>query len=113
MEIMIESQEGNIFPELLPGLVLNSNNRFFVQSEDISGATSPFISLPDSGKTWYVKKPVGDLLIVDDHALDDNSAAFYNNVFNSMGLTGKFDIYDIHTQTPPFLNVTFPVKEII
>jgi hypothetical protein len=107
MEIMIESQEGNIFPELLPGLLLNSNNRFFVQSMDISGATSPFISLPDSGKTWYVKKPVGDLLIVDDYALNDNTVDFYNNLFNNMGLTGKYDIYDIHTQTPPFLNVTF------
>jgi hypothetical protein len=107
MEILIESQEGNIFPELLPGLVLNSNNKFFVQAEDISGAKSPYISLPDSGETWYVKKPLGNLLIVDDYALADNTADFYNNMFNSMGLTGNYDIYDIHTQTPPFLNVTF------
>jgi hypothetical protein len=107
MEILIESQEGNIFPELLPGLILNSNNKFFVQSVDISGAKSKFISLPDTGATWYVKKPVGKLLIIDDHALNDNTAAYYNIIFNSMGLAGKYDIYDIHTQTPPFLNVTF------
>ena len=107
MEILIESQEVNIFPELLPGLILNSNNKFFVQSVDISGAKSPFISLPDSGSTWYVKKPVGNLLIVDDYELIDNTAAYYNNMFNSMGLAGKYDIYDIHNQTPPFLNVTF------
>jgi len=107
MEILIESQEGNIFPEPLSGLVLNANNKFFVQSEDISGAKSTFISLPDTGATWYVKKPVGNLLIIDDYALDDNTAAFYSSMFNSMGLTGKYDTYDIHTQTPPFLNVTF------
>ncbi len=57
MEILIESQVGNIHPELLPGLVLDADNKFYVQAVDISGAQSPYISLPDSGQTWYVKKP--------------------------------------------------------
>jgi len=107
MEIMIESQEGNINPELLPGLLLNANNSFYVRAVDISGAASPFISLPDSGQTWYVKKPVGNLLIIDDYRTIDNSSTFYNAMFDSLGLGGHFNIYDIHTQTPPFLNVTF------
>ncbi len=107
MEILIESQEGNINPELLPGLMLNANNNFYVRAVDISGAASPFISFPDTGQTWYVKKPVGNLLIIDDYATIDNAAAFYNAMFDSLGLTGHFDIYDIHTETPPFLNVTF------
>ena len=107
MEIMIESQEGNIYPELLPGLILDANNGFYVRAVDISGAASPFISLPDSGETWYVKKPVGNLLIIDDYRTVDNAAAFYNAMFDSLGLTGHYNVYDIHTETPPFLNVTF------
>ena len=107
MEIMIESQEGNINPELLPGLLLDSDNIFYARAIDISGAASPFISLPDSGETWYVKKPAGSLLIIDDYRTADNASTFYSAMFDSLGLTGHFDIYDIHTQTPPFLNVTF------
>jgi hypothetical protein len=107
MEILIESQEGNIYPELLPGLLLNTNNTFYVRAIDISGAASPFISLPDSGETWYVKKPVGNLLIIDDYRTADNASAFYYAMFDSLGLTGHYNVYDIHTQTPPFLNITF------
>ena len=107
MEILIESQEGNIYPELLPGLILDANNSFYVRAVDISGAASPFISLPDSGQTWYVKKPVGNLLIIDDYRTVDNAAAFYYAMFDSLGLTGQYNVYDIHNETPPFLNVTF------
>jgi len=107
MEILIESQEGNINPELLPGLLLDSENIFYVRAVDISGAASPFIALPDSGETWYVKKPVGSLLIIDDYRTIDNTSAFYSAMFDSLGLTGNYDVYDIHNETPPFLNVTF------
>ncbi|MCH7965623.1 MAG: hypothetical protein IH852_16990 [Bacteroidetes bacterium] len=107
MEILIEAQEGNIHPELLPGLVLDADNKFYVQAVDISGAKSKFIALPDSGESWYVKKPSGNLLIIDDYATNDNTAAFYTAMFDSLGLTGSYDVYDIHTQEPPFLNVTF------
>jgi hypothetical protein len=104
---LIESQEGNIFHELLPGLILDANNRFYARAIDISGAASPFISLPDSGQTWYVKKPVGDLLIIDDYRTVDNVATYYDAMLDSLGLTGHYNVYDIHNETPPFLNVTF------
>jgi hypothetical protein len=107
MEILIESQVGNIHSELLPGLLYDADNKFYVQAEDISGAKSNFISLPDSGNSWYVKKPKGNLLVIDDYETIDNSDDFYDSILDSLGLTGKYDIYDIHTQTPPFLNVTF------
>ncbi len=107
MEILIESQEGNIFPELLPGLIFDANNSFYARAVDISGAASPFISLPDSGQTWYVKKPVGNLLIIDDYRTVDNASTFYYAMFDSLGLTGHYNVYDIHNETPPFLNVTF------
>ncbi len=107
MEIMIDGLETNIFSEKLKGLKLNDNNRLYVQAVDISGAKSKFISLPDTSKTWFVKKPKGDLLIVDDYTTPDNAADFYNLMMDSLGLKNKFSVYDFRNQLPPFLNVTF------
>ncbi len=107
MQILIEGQENNVNSELLPGLLLDANNVVYVQAEDISGAKSPFISLPDSNKTWYVKKPLGKLIVIDDYATTDNSPEFYSAIFDSIGLSGKYNVYDIHKQEPPYKNITF------
>jgi len=106
MEILIEGQENNINPEKLPGLLFDNLNNFYVQAEDISGAKSEFIKLPEEGN-WFVKKPVGSLLIVDDYATQDNTAGFYLAMFDSLGLTGSYNIYDIINNEPPYKNVTF------
>jgi hypothetical protein len=109
MEILIEGQENNINPERLPGLVFDDLNYFFVQSEDISGAKSGFIRLPEEGAegNWFVKKPVGNILVIDDYATQDNAASFYFAMFDSLGLTGSYNVYDIVNQEPPYKNVTF------
>ncbi len=107
MDVLIDGSENNKAAEKLNGLKLNDNNKFFVQAVDISGAKSNWIALPDSGNHWYVKKPKGKVLIVDDYTVGDNSAQFYSAMFDSLGLKGKYDIYDFHTQKPPYLNVTF------
>ena len=86
MDILIGGVESNMAPQKLPGLLFNGNNKFFVQAVDISGAKSKFIAMPDEGKTWYVKKPKGDLLIVDDYKTVDNAADFYSAMFDSLGL---------------------------
>ncbi len=106
-DILIGGVETNIASQKLPGLNLNGNNRLFVQAVDISGAKSKFVMMPDSSKSWYVKKPKGDLLIVDDYKTIDNASAFYAAEFDSMGLSNKYDVYDFHNQIPPFENVTF------
>lgn len=106
-DILIEGLETNVAPEKLPGMILNGNNKFFVQVEDDGGAKSNFIQIPGEGVDWFVKKPVGDFLVVDDYATVNNAPNFYNAIFDSIGLTGKFDIYDYKTYRPPFLNVTF------
>lgn len=105
--ILISGVESNTLSEKLPGLILNGNNKLYVQAVDISGAKSGYISIPDSGKTWYVKKPKGNLLVVDDYKTEDNAPQFYASMFDSMGLSGKYDVYDFHNQTPPFESVTF------
>ena len=81
-EILIGGLESNIAQQKLPGIVLNGNNKFFVQAEDISGAKTDFIELPESGKTWYVKKPKGNFLIVDDYVTQDDAASFYSKMFD-------------------------------
>lgn len=109
MEILIEGLETNIHPEPLPGLLFDEFNVFFVQAEDISGAKSQYIALPDTGSAgqWFVRKPVGSLLIVDDYKTLDNTSEFYSAMFDSLGLSHSYDIYDIHTNEPPFKSVTF------
>ena len=107
MEILIEGIETNIFSEKLRGLKFDDYNKFYVQAVDISGATSRFISLPDTSKTWFVKKPKGDVLIMDDYSTSDGAAAFYDTMMDSLGLTNKYDVYDFLGQKPPYTNITF------
>lgn len=112
MEILINGSDQNIFSELLDGLLYNSDNKFYVQAVDLSGAVSNRLVLPDSNGVWYVKKPKGQLLIFDDYAggsSDLEVKTFYRNVFNSIGggsLIGKYDEYDLANQPLPFENVT-------
>ena len=108
MDILIGGLESNIASRKLPGLILNGNNKFFVQAEDISGAKSNFIALPGEGESWYVKKPKGKFLIVDDYAVIDDAASFYFKMFSdSLSLKDKYDVYDFQNQTLPYINVTF------
>lgn len=85
-------------------------NYFYVQAEDISGAKSRFIKLPgdDPNDYWYVKKPVSNFLVIDDYAAADNAnvAAFYAAMFDSLGLSGSYDVYS-DLDSIPFKNVTF------
>jgi len=108
MEILIEGQENNINPEKLPGLLFDNLNILFVQAEDISGAKSEFIRLPgiDPDDYWYVRKPVSNFLIIDDYATSDNAASFYAAMFDSLGLSGDYDVYS-KLDSIPYKNVTF------
>ncbi|MFA6979753.1 MAG: hypothetical protein WC209_10555 [Ignavibacteriaceae bacterium] len=100
----------------LPGLVYNANNIFYVQAEDISGAKSIWLSSitqknSTTGLTapkWFVKKPKGKFVVVDDSKKVDNAPDFYASMLNdSVQIKDKYDFYDIYNQKPPFLNSTF------
>jgi hypothetical protein len=112
MEILLNGSDRNIYPQLLPGLQLDADNKFYVQAVDLSGARSEQISLPGTDVTWYVKKPKGKVLIFDNFSgasSDMEAMLFYRNIFSSIGggtLTGKFDEYDLANQPLPFENVT-------
>lgn len=62
----------------LPHLKLNANNIFYVRARDIADSASGFIRLPspvDTSRRWYVKKPKGRLLIVNDYISGDRDSA--------------------------------------
>jgi hypothetical protein len=107
LDVLIDGNPSNVSSSKLPGIKLNDNNRIYVQAVDISGAKSPFIAMPGEETGWYVKRSTGKILIIDDYQTSDNAPSFYSAIMDSIGLGGKFDVYDIHGQEPPYLNVTF------
>lgn len=107
MDILIDGNSNNLAPVKLPGLVFNGSNRFFVQAEDVSGAKSHWIMLPDTSRKWYVKKPKGKFLIVDNYKIVDDAADFYDAMMDSIGLNSNYDILNLQTASLPYLNTTF------
>ena len=90
----------------LPNLKLNDENIFYVYAEDIAGGISDLIVMPSesSSRSWFVKKPKGEILIIDDNGSFDNSSAFYDSIFDSLGLSDRYDVWDIklgRTTTTP------------
>ena len=107
MDILIEGLETNIFPQKLYGLKFNDNNRLYVEAVDISGAGSGYIALPDTSRTWYVKKPQGNFLVIDDYASPDNTAQFYASMADSLGLSSNYNVLDLLNEPLPYKSVTF------
>ncbi len=87
----------NPFSVKLKGLRLEQLNRFFVYCEDIAGAKSGLIAMPalNSNAKWFVKKPKGDILIIDDYGINDNTALFYYRMMDSLNLSNRYDVWDI------------------
>ena len=86
----------------LPNMKLNGNNILFLKAEDVAGAFSSIARMPDTTHNWFVKKPRGDVLVVNDYASPDPSSAFYRAIFDSIGghsLMGKYDVWDIRAGT--------------
>lgn len=84
----------------LPNMKLNGDNIFYIRAEDVAGAYSPAARMPDSTHTWFVKKPKGDLLIINDYGVQDQSTKFYQAMFDTIAggaFHGKFDTWDIKT----------------
>jgi len=93
---------------------LDGNNVFYLKARDIAGSFSQTIRMPAVGKTWFVKKPKSNLLIVADYGIADNSITFYKSVFDSLGI--KPDVWDLRVGAryprrgilvPPFPRVDF------
>lgn len=109
-EILINGSKDKIYDKTLTGVKLDDFNRLYIRATDISGSSSEVQSLPDTSRTWFIKKPKGDLLIVDDFNNGGNAATFYENLFNSIdngNYSNKYDVLDIELTQLPFANITF------
>ena len=87
-------------PTPLPNMKLNGNNIFYVKAEDVAGEYSSAVRMPDTTHSWFVKKPNGNLLIINDYGVQDQSTQFYSSIFDTIAggaLHGKFDLWDIKT----------------
>ncbi len=110
MQILINGSEDNIHESNLENLLLNDFNRLYIQAVDISGSKSAFVPLPDTTGNWYVQKPNGSLLIIDDYAGGSSVAQFYDDIFNSIdngSASGKYNVMDIENTQLPYAHITF------
>jgi hypothetical protein len=72
----------------IPGLRLDATNVLFVQVKDVAGAYSPAITMPSGTDRWYVKRPRGRLLIVNDYINSDGDLALSTYVRNLANIPG-------------------------
>ncbi len=95
---------------------LNANNVFYLKARDIAGAFSNTIRMPSEGKTWFVRRPKGNLLIVADYGVADNSIGFYKSIFDTLYGGVKYDVWNLRVGAryprrgilvPPFPRVDF------
>ncbi|HTY58361.1 MAG TPA: hypothetical protein VMF59_06065, partial [Bacteroidota bacterium] len=80
----------------IPGLRLDASNVLFVQVKDVAGAYSPAITMPSGTDRWFVRRPRGRLLIVNDYINSDGTQAlstYVNNLANIPG--GQFTQVDM------------------
>jgi len=110
MKILIDGSPEKIYPDPLPNLLLNAKNKIYIQAVDISGAKSRFISLPDSSSDWFVEKPKGDLLIIDDYPAHNDVEEYYRQVFSAIGqgtFKNKFNVFNLETTKLSYEYTTF------
>ncbi|MEZ4690729.1 MAG: hypothetical protein R3A12_11335 [Ignavibacteria bacterium] len=91
------------------GLVINSENIFYLRAEDNAGALSPIIRMPDTSATWYVRPNTSKILMVRDLLTNDIATAtpYFDNAFDTI----HYDIFDIKSNNgsliPNIINPMF------
>ncbi len=106
MEILLNGNVNDVHSELLGNLKLDDENRLYVQAEDISGAKTKFISLPDSGSSWFVEKPKTEFLLVDDYENGSTPAGFYRSLFSNIFGEGNYNSLNIQNTELPYESIT-------
>ncbi|MBK8947101.1 MAG: hypothetical protein IPM32_17785 [Ignavibacteriae bacterium] len=106
MNIFINADENKLQSQKLQNLQLDNFNRMYIRGVDVSGSKSKFLPLPDTSRTWFVSKPKGDLLILDDFIGGTQAAEFYRNSFNIFA-EGKFNELDLENISFPYEAITF------
>lgn len=92
--------------------ISSGEHRFFVKAVDVAGAVSNIISFPDpldvrTPNTWIVKQPVGEVLLVNDFAQDQNLyqvQTFYQNILDDLIGQNNYSVWEIGTELIPVIN---------
>lgn len=91
------------------GLNLNGNNKIYIKARDNAGAYSNVSVMPDSGRSFYVKKNTARVLLIADFPTIDqaNAYTYYNNALDTV----KYNVLDIKSEggrfTPKIINPMF------
>jgi hypothetical protein len=98
-QIYLGSSISTPYSKTVGNLKLNADNVIYIWATDIAGGTSKVIQMPEASsvRKWHVKKPVGDILVINDYANDQAPLAFYRGMMDSLGLLNRTDFYDIGT----------------
>jgi len=108
-------QNGNVYfgfdallrSEKISGLKVNDRNFVYIKVRDNAGSES----LPDTLKSFYLKKKSSDLLVIDAHNINvtPNPTAIYLPLINE--INGNYDLYDLFpsgfANFPSFWKPTF------
>ncbi len=112
------------FRGTLAHLNLDAQNVFYIRARDVAGDVSPTIQMPAAGRSWYVKKPHGKLLIISDYIASDSAAAlgYYRTILPLVGSAySEFEVLNIGrgltpqqkkeskvgSMVPPFIDPAF------
>jgi len=104
-DVLIGSFPNLIKVGALSGLRLEDTNKVYVQAVDVAGDRSAPLRFPSKGRTWYVKKPHGKLLIVADYIGSGDSSAvrryYMDSVFARITALQNdgYDYLNIRTDT--------------
>ncbi len=93
----------------VPNMRLNANNVLWIYGQDLAGAKSSVSRMPDTTKTWFVKKPAGrrKLLLIDDFSGGSpNPDVVYGSALQTAldgsGTSfGDYDVVDLQTSPIP------------
>ncbi len=96
------------------GLIPNADNALYIRAVDIGELRSKNLRYPGEGKTWFVRKPKGTILLVKDNGSTDADKFYYSAMDKIEGgkFAGKYDVLDLRTgakgrNVPPFINPMF------
>lgn len=90
----------------------HGEHRFYAKAQDIAGAQSQIISFPDPAdddvpNRWIVKEPQGDVLLVNDYALDQTLykvQTFYEEILDDIIGEENYSVWEIGTTATPAIN---------
>lgn len=88
------SAESTFLNLQIPDGLGDMNHIFYLRAVDIAGVPSKIIRMPKNDRNiWHVKRPIGNILIIDDFEVVDQGEKLYVQTLDSLGL--EYSIWNI------------------